>query len=201
MKNEGTPLALRARFYSSITLIYGVILLFGLYVVNPRLFSAPVQAQPAGLLKAMVVAQTKPVRQIISGKPARIVIERLGIDLPVDDGRYDAATDTWSLSGYHAQYALGTSLANDTSGNTFIYGHNNKYVFGPLKGLVPGDLAYIYTANGRVFTYVFSSELLVTPDNTAALQPTKNSVLTVQTCGGSWNEQRRLFTFTYREVS
>jgi sortase (surface protein transpeptidase) len=131
----------------------------------------------------------------------RVVVPRLGVDLPVDEGNYDEANQTWTLSGYHAQFAVASMVANDYQGNTFIYGHNNPSVFGKLKQLVPGDSMQLYTDNGLVFNYVY--------DTYADLQPNDGSVFkydgppraTIQTCAGSWNELRRMYHFDFKEVS
>jgi LPXTG-site transpeptidase (sortase) family protein len=130
----------------------------------------------------------------------QIVIDDVNIDLPVDDGRYNPEDNTWTLSGYHAHFAVLSSLANDNNGNTFIYGHNNKYVFGPLKHISPGAVAKIYTDSNKIFYYKFENTYAVTPDTTSVLDYLGPSVLTVQTCSGAWNEQRQMYVFKFDSV-
>src|SRR5258708_457699 len=108
----------KARFYISVSVIYALTLLFAMGSLNIGVFrKAPVYAQttpvtPISITRAIVVT---------AGKPVRIVVPRLGVDLPVDDGTYDIANKTWTLSGYHAQFALPSVVANDYQGNTLIY--------------------------------------------------------------------------------
>src|SRR5580765_4459047 len=116
----------KARYYSSVSGINLALLLCLVYIVNPFLL-LPRHPQAA----AAVVPVIKPVvmeKPRISGKPVRIVISSVQIDLTVDEGSYNPADDSWSLSGYHAQYATTSAPANDRDGGTFIYGHNNKFV-------------------------------------------------------------------------
>lgn len=188
----------KIRFYGSVTVIYLVTLLFALYVFNPILFSHPTTV--AALSATKPPAPPKPVVKIISGLPVRVVLPSLGIDLPIDQGVYNAASDSWSLSGYHAQFAYVSKLANDHDGNTFIYGHNNKYVFGHMKLINPGYEALIYTDNGHIFSYAFESAHDFTPSDTSILLYKGPPELTIQTCSGNWNEWRRLYTFKFNRL-
>jgi LPXTG-site transpeptidase (sortase) family protein len=188
----------KARYYSSVTLLYVLTLLFALITLKPVSVSTHSFAEAQTLPVELSLADHS--KQILSGKPTRIVIPDVGIDLPIDEGRYNQIDGTWSLSGYHAQFAMISPMANDTDGNTFIYGHNNRYVFGPIKQIVPGSAAKIYTDGGRVFSYLYQSTYAVTPDNTAVLGYQGPSILTVQTCSGAWNEQRQMYVFKFDKV-
>lgn len=136
----------------------------------------------------------------ISGKPVRIRVPSVGIDVEVVDGIYDESSSTWTLAEKQAHYAVMTSPANDKAGNTFIYGHNNKHVFGKLLKSSIGAEAIIETDNGKLFTYKLTSFQDVKPRDVAALQNQDHPVLTVQTCSGRWSENRRLFTFDFVKV-
>jgi LPXTG-site transpeptidase (sortase) family protein len=198
MQNERTSDFRKARFYSSVTLLYGLTLLFAFFAFKPITNATSNLAASTNLPVELVKAQ--PVNRIVSGKPLRIVISSVGIDLPVEEGRYNEFDGTWSLSGYHAQFAMMSPLANNSDGNTFIYGHNNKYVFGPIKKITPGSNAQIYTDNGRIFNYIYESTYAVTPDNTSVLDYQGPAILTVQTCSGAWNEQRQMYIFKFDKV-
>jgi LPXTG-site transpeptidase (sortase) family protein len=152
MQDEFISDSRRARYYSSVTLVYAITLLFAFVAFKP-------------------VSATHNLAS--------------ATNLPV---------------GYHAQYAMMTPLANDNQGNTFIYGHNNKYVFGPLKKINQGSIAKVYTDSGKVFYYWYQSTYAVTPDNTSVLDYQGPSILTIQTCSGSWNEQRQMYVFTFDKV-
>jgi LPXTG-site transpeptidase (sortase) family protein len=197
MQDEFISDSRRARYYSSVTLVYAITLLFAFVAFKP--VSATHNLASATNLPVELV-EAEQQQQVISGKPVRVVIADVGIDLPVDEGRYNPADSSWSLSGYHAQYAMMTPLANDNQGNTFIYGHNNKYVFGPLKKINQGSIAKVYTDSGKVFYYWYQSTYAVAPDNTSVLDYQGPSILTIQTCSGSWNEQRQMYVFTFDKV-
>jgi len=191
----------QARFYSSVAAVYASTILFVAYVAQPLLPFAsrvaalsPSQQQPHISLSNSV--------QITSGLPVRIVIPASGVDLPVDQGYYDSATDSWTLSGYHAQFAMISTLANNYGGETFIYGHNNNYVFGALRHVTPaqGSSALVYTSNGHVFAYRFTGSQSVGPTDTAVLNYQGPPIMVIQTCTGSLNEWRTMYNYSFTKV-
>jgi len=139
---------------------------------------------------------------VISGRPVRIAIPASGVDLPIDPGYYNVATGEWTLSGYRAQFAVSSALANNAAGDTFIYGHNNNYVFGALRHHtpLPDSPAIIYTDTGHVFTYIFVGSTSFVPDDTSALTYSGPPMLTIQTCTGSLNEWRTMYRFRLEEA-
>lgn len=138
---------------------------------------------------------------LLYGKPKQLTIARLGITLPIEDGRYDTKTDTWSISRNNAHYALTSHLPNNKYGNTVIYGHNRMDVLGATKKLKPYDELVITAANGRKFRYVYMDEAAVNPTNTQVFtKNTKGSRLTLLTCSGAWNQERRLMVFEFTET-
>lgn len=185
----------RARYISSVATSYLVTLLFVLYIFNPGI----IHSQKAEALRSEAITQAMPAR-IIAGSPIRVVLPDSGIDLQVDRGVYDKESNSWTLSGYNAQFAEVTALANNYSGNTFIYGHNNKYVFGHIKNIQPGQKALIYTDNNHVFSYSYVSTVGVDPSDTSVLDYRGPSILTIQTCSGNWNEVRQLYKFKFQKV-
>ena len=201
MTNKQT--LVKVRYYSSVAVLNGTALLLFLYVLNPfyfnNYFSRP-QAAPG--FQAVVAAQAatppeQPVveKKITSGKPVRIVIPSLALDVPIDDGTYNPANGSWTLSDYRAQYATPTPPVNDAGGNTLIYGHNNRRVFGRLKELLPSQTVQVYTDNNHIFTYRYETSEKVRPDNVALFQYQGPPLLTIQTCSGNWNELRQLSYF------
>lgn len=175
-----------------------------LYAVGSLLLppsSTPVAAKEMATLsqEATVV---EPSFQLITGKPVRISIPDSGIDVPLDEGLYNASDGSWTLSDTRGQYAMMSTLANNLSGNTFVYGHGTDPVFGKLSTTPPNtsSLAYIYSAEGRVFEYVFQSSRSVTPEETSVLDYSGPSQLMVQTCTGAFSEWRTLYTFSFQRV-
>ena len=191
-------IAQKARYYSSVTGIYLLTLLFAWQAFSP--LSSHQLAKVAALKSLPLKQSTIPVK-ITAGIPIRIVVPTQNLDLPVDKGVYDQASNSWTLSGYDAQFAYMTAPANDHEGNTFLYGHNNKYVFGHLRFLKPGDPIIIYTANNLVFYYKFDSAMDVGPDDTSVLSYQGPPIVTIQTCSGNWNEFRRMYKFTFERVA
>ena len=184
----------KARYYSSVTVIYLVTLLLAFYIFNPPLARPPkVEA-----LKSTPRAVAPPI--ITAGIPLRIVLPTLELDLAIEVGKYDPVNDSWTLSGYNAHFATITAPANDYADNTFIYGHNNKYVFGHLRFLNPGDPVLVYTDNGLVFHYKYESKLTVSPSDTSVLTYQGPPILTIQTCSGNWDEWREMYKFNFERV-
>ena len=188
----------KVRFYSNVTGINLVALLFLAYALSP-LFLHHAAATNFSR-QYLPVAQTKPAVNIISGIPTRITIPSLYIDLPVDPGQYDSATNTWTLHDLRAYYAIYSAPANNYSGNTFIYGHNNYQTLGAIKSITPGTEAMLYTSNGHIFDYSFDSYTFVQPDDLSVLSYQGKPILTVQTCTGVWNETRGMFKFNLLKV-
>lgn len=146
--------------------------------------------------KAVLGASTTtPVKIAIEGNPVRIHIPSLSIDLKVANGYYDSGAKTWTLSRNMAQYATMTPKANNTAGNTFIYGHDIQPVFAKLKRIKFGDQAIVYTDNGHFFTYNFTSSIVTTPYDDSLFAYNGSPILTLQTCSGIWSQNRQLFTF------
>jgi sortase (surface protein transpeptidase) len=193
----------KVRCSAILTGMYLLTITFAVYAVQPLL---------TPLEHTHTVAITKAAQQphlpsaakvkVIAGRPVRIVIPADGVDLPVDEGFYDSTDDSWTLSGYHAQFAMISTLANNVSGETFIYGHNNDYVFGALRHATPpvGTTALLYTDNGHIFAYDFQSVRSVGPTGTTVLDYSGAPILLIQTCTGSLNEWRTEFTFSFDRV-
>jgi LPXTG-site transpeptidase (sortase) family protein len=185
----------KARYICSVAVLQAVTLLFAFYTFNPWLItkSSPAAAE-------IIQPPPPPKRNVISGVPKRLIISRLGIDLNVLNGSFNTDDQTWTLSGLNAHFADISSEANDYSGSTFIYGHNNKNVFGKLADVRPGDQVQLVTANGFMFSYVYESAHNTRPDDVSALNYKGEPILTVQTCSGSFNEWRRMFRFRFDSV-
>lgn len=197
----GDSWLVKARFYTNLLLIYAITALFLWYIWHPVTllgFGKPNASNSA-------IAIPKPPKlepRVITGKPMRIVIPKYNIDLLVREGNYNPSDQTWFLSGYDAQYATPSIPPNDTQGNTLIYGHNNKYVFGPLNKKTPAvnDVAEVITDNGHAFIYIFEAAEDVKPDHMTVFQYNGPPSLIVQTCSGNWNEWRRLYRFKFERV-
>lgn len=149
---------------------------------------AHVAAQP-------VIAAQPDIVQAVQAVPIRVIVPSLALSVDVIPGEYNARTDSWTLSGYKAQYATMTVPANNQQGNTFIYGHNNMHVFGKLKYLKTGDQVIVIGSNGNQFTYALESSRVVVPEDVSLFAYQGAPILTIQTCTGVWHEKRNLLQF------
>lgn len=183
----------------------------GLLGVVPVLFSgndaalaAPASViTPAANVVAPVQATTQPeaaAPQTVTGHPVRLEAPAVGVDMPVVDGFYDAETSNWTLYPDKAQFASMTAQPNDATGQTFIYGHATTQVFGKLLSMNIGDEAIVSTSNGYKFTYTLKETEVVTPDNTGILSYTGKPRLLLQTCVGTFSENRKFFILDYTKV-
>ncbi len=191
----------KVHFVCSISLVYFITLGTIAYIVqSSHLFGSSVSADMAPPLSQSIAQNPS----VISGKPTRIVIDGTGIDKTLIDGYYDAATDGWTLSTTHAQYAVMSALANNTQGTTFIYGHGTDAVFGALDTHRPplGTTAEVYTDSGHVFTYKLINIHDFNPSDTSILDDTIDGSprLIVQTCSGALSQWRTMFMFQYEGV-
>lgn len=136
---------------------------------------------------------------IIQGKPIRINIPRLGIDLFIKDGIY--SNDSWNVSDTEAMYATISPFPNDNKGNTIIYGHATEQIFGKTRNLIPGDELSIYTENDYRFDYKFQSAKDVFPDDISIFSDQEGLKLTLITCKGINDAKRSLMEFHLNKVT
>jgi sortase (surface protein transpeptidase) len=183
------------RYYAGLGLLYAATLLSAIAIFKPHLIFKP---SPLPAANQATGAQHK--TDVIYGRPVRIVIQAVSIDLPVDEGFYYPSSNTWTLSNTHAQFAMVSSLANNDSGNTFIYGHESRAVFVPLQAITPGAEALLYTDNGHIFSYIYQRFTNLRPSDTSILRYKGPPILTVQTCSGNLLEWRQMFTFNFNRV-
>lgn len=185
-----------------LSLINLIGLAFALYCLNPLLFHKTNTV-------ALSRAQQKPFQppallfpEVVSGLPVRLIIPGSAIDIPVDRGYYQASTDSWTLSGYRAQFAMTSTLPNNIEGNTFIYGHNNDFVFGSLRHYTPkiGAEALVFTTNDHEFEYDFVKSFSLAPYETNVINSNGPPMLTIQTCTGSLNQWRTMYQFNFIKV-
>lgn len=190
--NKPSKLA-KARFILSVSAIYALALLFLMSSFEIGVFKdRPIYANSLPTKPAL------PVGAVVNmGKPVQITVPRLGINLPVLDGTYNPADQSWTLSGYNAHFALPSMPANDLLGVTLIYGHNNNDVFGGLKNLKPGDHMQLVAGNGLVFNYTYSGYSEHAPEDVTIFNYSGKPKVVVQTCSGNWNEIRRMYEFSF----
>jgi len=137
---------------------------------------------------------------IKSGTPTHVTITALGIDLNVKPGNYDPATNDWTLDNSDAFFATPSALVNDTKGNSLIYGHAIHQIFGKLPQLTVGSELIVTTDNGHLFHYLYSEHHDVDPTDTSIFSYNNPPTVTLQTCGGGWDQVRSMYTFNFQKV-
>lgn len=191
------PRIQKIKYFSGVALLYGAALLLVLCMAT---FRQPEVTPPVPLSHGQPIQQAASLPEpkvIIRGKPVRVVVQSVGIDLAINDGLYNESNATWTLSDHMAQYATLTPLLNDEGGNTLIYGHDTKRVFRKLKDMPPQATVDLYTDNGYMFTYTYTSTYVVTPANTTLFDYQGPPIVTLQTCTGAWSEHRQMFTLSF----
>ncbi len=185
--------------------VTGVVVgLFGLWMLVPMQYAVMQQKRALAATPSVTIPAIAPVPvpSVVSGHPVRVQIPSLGIDVAVYDGTYNQKTGEWTLRDTDAQYALPSSLPNDTTGNTLIYGHYNGKVFQELHRVETGAEAYVLTAEGQKFVYTFMSSQVMSPTDTSVFLYDGPPRLTLQTCTGRYMQNRHMhyFAFDHYEV-
>ncbi len=185
----------RLNLFSSVILLYGMTLFIVWAQIDPlisRQFSPAPQSY--ALAAPRKIPESKRI-QIRSGVPSKIEIPKLSLTKAVLPGIYDEKNDTWNVSDSDVHFAELSSNANDFSGATLIYGHNNRFTLGRLSELAVGDQVNLTTQNNYRMTYSLVSVSDNEPNNTSIFDYSGPPILVLQTCSGAFNESRRFYTF------
>jgi sortase (surface protein transpeptidase) len=191
-----------------ISIICGTVLCFvGVAGAAPTIYFNTTKRGTVAAQQAFPVPKitTTPVatstKSVISGHPGAISFPSVRINnVPVVDGYYNAKTEDWTLGLHTAQWGVMTPEPNDLGGNTYIYGHYRPEVFAYLHAIKAGAQAIITTDNGYTFFYTFESSVNVSPTDTSLFNYQGPPILTVQTCSGTWFQNRQLFVFKFDHV-
>lgn len=151
-------------------------------------------AQPVKPIQHVVL---QPSAHLVTGQPTSITISSLNLTLPITPGVYDTKTKAWTLSLDKAHFATPSVTPNNEAGNTLIYGHYRPEVFAYLHNIIPGATAVVTTDTGYRFNYTFERTEAVDPVDTSIFSYRGTPRLTVQTCSGSFMQNRQLYYFHY----
>lgn len=191
---------------SKIAIVGLAMTVFGLIGIIPALYnnSSPALAASPTTTETATAAPTQVTKEetpdSIKGHPVRVVASSVGVDMNVVDGFYSSATKEWTLNDDKAMFGTMTTEPNNKSGQTFIYGHATQRVFGKLLNMHVGDQVEVYTSNGYKFTYTLKETEVVTPQNTGILAYTGSPRLLLQTCVGTFSENRKFFILDFTKV-
>lgn len=192
------------KLYHKLTIVALTSLALGFAVLTPLLYyrfhEKQALARPITANVPAVAPRPSAKPEVITGKPVRLVIPSLNMDLTVADGVYNAKTGAWTLSNDKVHYALPTKQPNNEAGNTLIYGHYRKEVFARLHNIAEGEKVVVETDNGYRFTYTFLRKEVVDPADTSVFNYDGAPQLTLQTCTGAFMQHRQLFFFSFDGV-
>ena len=118
----------------------------------------------------------------------RIVVPRLGIDLPLAPGVLDRDVPDGRSPGNTPEHVAlllpGTSVPG-TPGNAYIYSHARRGMFLALWSIKLGDAVLVRSANGETFRYAVTQVVTrVDPADVSWLAPDGPERLTLQTSTG-----------------
>lgn len=178
-----------------------------MYLATFTMFTQVASPPPVATSSPIVVTHVptpKPAlspRPAIQGMPTHISVPSLGIDLNVQTGYYDDASDTWSLDLINAYYAAYSLPINDSNGTTLIYSHAQAGLFDRLPQIQADTEAIVTTDTGYTFRYSFTSMREVDPSDTSVFVFDGPPTLVLQTCVGDWSQYRALFSFKLLSVT
>ncbi|MCC7163331.1 MAG: sortase [Anaerolineae bacterium] len=138
--------------------------------------SSPPDALPAAVGVDVQPAPALPPPAPGPQSPTRIVIPAINVDWPVVPG--DGWEELKRGVGHHAR-----SANPGERGNMVLSGHNDVFgeVFRDLEALKNGDEVHVYSG-GKLFKYEVRAKRIVAPTELSALNPTRESVVTLITC-------------------
>ena len=145
---------------------------------SPSLVAAVQSSAPASGMSAPATpdAPASPAPTAHQVVATRIVIDRLGIDLPIVEG------DGVDAPLYKVAHYPGTAWPGGGS-NIYLYGHARDGMFLSLWNAKLGDRIVLDLADGSQRTYVVTKIMpKVAWNDMALLAPTPHEQLTLQTC-------------------
>lgn len=120
----------------------------------------------------------------------RIIVSRLGLDSPLIEM---ANVDDMENLNKGPAHIKGTAMPGAT-GNCVIAGHRTTHSrpFWSLDILVPGDEVILEDLAGRRHTYAVDQALVVSPNETAVMNPTPEPSFTLIACHPRFSARYRL---------
>jgi hypothetical protein len=141
-------------------------------------------------LPAPATATARPAPRALSGPPVRLVIEGIGLDLPVVAVGLDA--QRYPIVPRHDVGWYTLSAQPGQGENIVLWGHVLRFrnaptipaPFANLHLLQPGAKISVYNEAGTPYTYVVARQILATPDQVEYLLPKGRERLTLISCIG-----------------
>ena len=153
--------------------------------------SRPPTPAPVPGIYERLIRRTTPVVVPTPGvqSPARIVIEKIGVDAPIVQG------DGWEELKKGVGHHIGSANPG-TRGNMVLSGHDDVFgeVFRYLDKLEVGDVATVHTKE-RAFRYVVKGKRIVEPTEVSVMEHTHEPTVTLITCYPYRVDTHRLVIF------
>lgn len=122
-----------------------------------------------------------------SSLPVKVTIHSVGIDTPVYPSRLEENIPQTIENG--ASYLISSPLPG-TQGNSIIYAHNWKNLFGPLVNVKTGQEVEVEYADGKKKKFVIRYTSVVNPNESTILSPSDDTRITLYTCTGFLDSKR-----------
>lgn len=128
--------------------------------------------------------------------PVRITIDALDIDAPIIPAQMQGKT--WPVTDSGVSYLFNSPLPG-SEGNSVMYTHNWKNLFGNLIQAKTGEEVIVAFANGSKKTFIITGTSIVTPNDSSILAPSKDTRITLYTCYGFLDKDRFVAVATLKE--
>jgi hypothetical protein len=136
--------------------------------------------------RATTIPDPTPAAGVDVGRPDfsgyRIVIARLGINLPIAEGDIPRDVDRAQTPDFYAFHLPGTSIFE--AGNTYLYAHARVGMFLSLWNARVGDIVTVRTPGGTREYVIEEIHPRVPPLEVSWAGPTTDTRLTLQTSTG-----------------
>lgn len=119
--------------------------------------------------------------------PIHITIADLGISIPVEQAT--VVENKWPTTDKGASYLTSSPLPGK-EGNSVIYAHNWRSLFGNLVQAKVGQEVVIMYPNNTKKTFVIAYTSVVSPNESTILAPSNDKRVTLYTCTGLLDSQR-----------
>ena len=119
--------------------------------------------------------------------PTEITIKALNIDVPLIPAT--VTNQQWQTTTAGASY-LASSPMPGTKGNSIIYAHNWRSLFGNLVNARIGQDVTVTYPNHTKKTFVIAYTSIVSPDQSTILAPSTDKRITLYTCTGLLDSKR-----------
>lgn len=165
------------------TLLIGL----GLFLYGIGIYNIYLRENPSTLAFDNYTYGQETSTTAIKEMPVRIAINGVGIDAPILPAR--VIDGKWDVTEKGASYLTSSPIPGE-DGNSVIYAHNWKNLFGPLMNVKTGQEVTVEYGDGSKKTFVVQYISEVSPNESTILAPSKDKRITLYTCSGFLDSKR-----------